>query len=157
MQNEWFPVFYGSKEIFAHGEGQIPSRGNGNRVFKVIWITDTRPSSSQNGNESVKVMTKNGLLTLPGLAYRPSTCTCTCTNTNSDSIVPTWPACITWLETYQNKSNQLAKIRDRVVRIIGPGATRELNLQPTNIKYRPAWSKTYFSKVISIIANLDNY
>lgn len=95
MQNEWFPVFYGSKEIFAHGEGQIPSRGNGNRVFKVIWITDTRPSSSQNGNESVKVMTKNGLLTLPGLAYRPSTCTCTCTNTNSDSIVPTWPACIT--------------------------------------------------------------
>ena len=21
--------------------------------------------------------------------------TCTCTNTNSDSIVPTWPACIT--------------------------------------------------------------
>lgn len=41
--------------------------------------------------------------------------------------------------------------------IIGPGATRELNLQPTNIKYRPAWSETYFSKVILIIANLDNY
>jgi len=55
-------VFYGSKEIFAHREAPIPSpvlEGMGTG-FSKSWITDTRPSSSQNGNESVKVMNKNG-------------------------------------------------------------------------------------------------